>query len=418
MKILQNDCFVYSGVVRNLKVMLRILFYFCIVFISLSLSAKEKAGSIFLFTDFDETLIRSIDSPWKSYFILNKIEELHSIIQHTDNYEKMPLKFPISTDELSKMEYFLGKGPRRINRTDLFKLNQDLVYTDRPSYIIPGYYELNDAVSFKRYRHNPKVNYLLEDYLHTKTRQNKDRRSFYGLSYDTFSWLMKNPSGGEIIVNTLRGQKVEDFRQLFEAFVEHKDLEKMYSKSEFNSKFRLYSANSLGSRMHGRYLHEKKKNALTNELQDIVHRNLEEGEGFLHTNMDKALRGKREKKHLIIIAEDDPDLVSELFKKTQELSQQPLYRNKIKFVFFNAGRIDFVEDDKLFNGHRIFVFHNGYYRPIIEQELNELHISRKSARLFRIKYIKSPKRIKSSNNKSQSKKSKSNCRKTFKGGSS
>ena len=363
-----------------------ILFIVLLTFGSLSLHAEKKAGTTLLITDFDETLVRSVNSPWDSYYFLFRIDSIHSITQYTEEYDVSPLALPISIDEFQQIEYLLGQGAKRINRftSTPISLKENKRFSDRPNKIIPGYYRINEGASFSRFRHNPKINYLLEDYSYVQeNRKNGDRRSFHGISYGLFSWLMQNPAKGEVVIHTARSQDRQDFAELFKAFVEGGDLPRM------TKNFRVHSGTALESRLLGNSIGEKKISAVEIEVQQLSSVPLKKnGEGFIHVNKEKALRGEREKRHLVIVAEDDPRYAHDLFRKTQKLSQENLYRNKIKFVFFHAGKEDFIKDD-VFNENRVIVFDNGFTRPIVEAELKELRLSRNDVKFFNIKYLKS-----------------------------
>ena len=310
-----------------------LLFIVLLVFGSFSLHAEKKAGITLLITDFDETLVRSTNSPWNSYYILYRINSMHSIIQHTEEYENSPLRFPVSIDEFYRMEYLLGQGSKKVNRFTPLTLKEDKRYSERPQIIIPGYYRIHEEASYPRFRHNPKMNYLLEDFIHMKENRKKgDKRSFRGISYNLFSWLMQNSTQGEVVIHTARSQLHIDFAELFKAFVKEGDLPRM------TSNFRVHSATALESRLFGNSIGEKKASAVEMEVQQLSSMALKEGEGFIHANKEKALRGEKEKRHLVVVAEDDPRYAYELFRKTQKLSQENLYRNKIKFVFFSCRK--------------------------------------------------------------------------------
>ena len=87
--------------------------------------------------------------------------------------------------------------------------------------------------------------------------------------------------------------------------------------------------------------------------------------------------------------------------------------------FFHAGKKEFVSDN-IFNENRIIVFDNGFPRPIVEEEIKELHLSRRDINFFNIKYLKSNKKIpvhskKKTQRKNQTNKNniRKNCKKPF-----
>ncbi len=363
------------------------IFLFIVTLIPLAIAGKKGdgyAGHTVLVTDFDGTLMSEINSPWQPYYILEKIESLHSAIQYTEIHEKIPSSFPITIEEFHQMEHLLGLAGK-IKTLEEVKLKEDFLFKDRPLTIIPGYYTINESTSYDRFRFHENKNYLVEDLLLAFDRQKKQKtnKNFYGLTYDIASWLMKNPLKGDLAIHTARAQNHANFDQFFETLLKNDHL------TQISHQFRLHALSSVDSRTYGRTLLDKKVGAIDIEVKQLSLKPIRnKGKGFIHVEKQKSIQGERENKHLMIVAEDHPEYADALFKKVQKSSQENLYRHKIKFVFIHAGRDKYIEDDKTFDGYRILVFNNGFFRPITDVELiEELNMHPKNINRFNIKYL-------------------------------
>ena len=401
----------------------KIVFLMLFAFAPLSLQA-----TVILITDFDGTLILDQKSPFRTYYYLTKVEHLHSIIQYKPAYDTLMPVFPVSVDEYEDIELLLAKGDGKIKSLKPFSLKKDPLSLmnsknsleisssdifDRPSSILPGFYYLNSEIAFKRYRHNPQINYLLEDFKLAKKRQelSKINKSFKGLTFDTFSWIMNNPKEGEISINTARSQTHNDFLQAFQFLVKTKDLNSLNQTT-----FRIHQGNGFASREHGKSLIEKKVEGLRLEAGGIAMKRLNSQDtAVLHIDQDKAIKGVTEVRHTVIVAENDAYLSTLFLQEIEHLSKMKDYRKKLKFIFIFAGDKEYLEESRHLRGYRAVVFdQKGFTRPITDKELfKELHISRETARKFGIKFIKyQVNRINPPIKKNKKSKVKS-CKKTF-----
>ena len=390
---------------------------FIVLFISsISLSFGEAknskwAGSVMLLTDFDGTLVNELNSPWKPYYILEKVRSFHSSVQYTKAFEKLPLRFPITIEEYYQMEHLLGWS-EKIKPSKPITLKKDIALPDRPLSIIPSYYTINEESSYERFRKTPDRNFLLEDLSYALERQKVSRKNFYGMTYETASWIMKNPSLGYLSIHTARSQDYQDFNEFFNQLLKTGGLQQL--------KFQVHPLNGPKSRDYGKNLLERKEGVVDLGVRHLHQIHLKkEGEGFLHINKQKALNLEKEQKHILVVAEDHPEYAHALYKKTRQASQENFYKNSIKFIFIHAGKMEYVKD-----GNRIVVFDNGFPRLITDIELKEeLNMSTQAIKRFGINYATVPKRIvlnQKSNTKTQKNLKKKTevqktCKSTFKG---
>lgn len=368
------------------------------IFLLLFMGIPAQAGLVLL-TDFDGTLIKDRQSSFKGYYFLKRIEQLHTIAQYDSSYDNFIQEFPVSVEEYIELEARLAKGNGQIKSLEPVRLNPDpvtngilqpeMVGNQRPDFITPGLYYLNEEIAFLRYRHSPIKNYLLEDFQLAKKRQKINKKSFYGLTYGIFSWLMENPSSGEIAITTARSQNHKDFLEAFHFLLGQNDLKRV------DKNFRVYLGHGIKSRKFGKNLVDRKIESLRLETEGISMKKLRPEDLVLHIDQDKALLGEKELRHIVLVSEDSYEFSTAFVEAMEILSKSPEYRKKIKFVFLFSGDNKYVQDSKFLKNYRGVVFDGkGFTRPLIEEELKEIHLSRQAARNFEVNYIQNSKKSK------------------------
>jgi hypothetical protein len=298
--------------------------------------------------DFDGTIINdsSLDSPWKTPWVLKKIDQVSNSAQLDPDLNKLPSTIQVSFAEYMKYYSDWGKGNSSIAGLKKITLPADL-YLERPQVIIPGYYFADPNLTFQYYKasHNG-ANYLIDDYQKAKERLRLSRSqkiAFLGDAWDLFQHVLSDLSTvGNLNLFTARTQTQEDFIEFFKA-LEIDGLikySKGYNKRNLQVTPTIHNLQGPDSILTGRSLVEGKKNVVIATVKQLSNSSAE-------PTLDYSISdpSKTDYMHTVVIGEDDPNNISNLLKTLKELSYGT-YTRKIKLVLFISGPFETVLEYK------------------------------------------------------------------------
>jgi hypothetical protein len=321
--------------------------------------------------DFDGTIVddQSETSTWRTYWLLIRVDQLHSVMQPMPMSSGAPATIRISYREYLKYMKHLARD-EIFNLLETVPLEDDPLLKGRRREFVPGFYRVDPAQTFKYYRpatDQKNKSYIINDYNHAKTRTAimtaRDDGKVYdwrGPAWRLFQAGMSDPSTvGDTKIFSSRWhtpQEVEALMQLWKAdgeigFTNGFDIRGRPTQLTF------YSLSAPESRLYSRdpsELAARKAQIVRDEATALLHAPFVPGD----------------ESHTLIVAEDEPRYVDAVAVALRELSSSPGFVHQMKFVLFNTT----VHPSDLASARYKWpytVFERGTARPATSQEIQE-----------------------------------------------
>jgi hypothetical protein len=334
---------------------------------SLGPLSRAQAGRVVRLLDFDGTIVddQSDFSAWRSYWTLVRVDELHTMMQSIPAVEGAPPTVEISyRDYLRNRPLFARQNV--FNSLERVRLEEDPIFRGRPREFVPGWYQVDPALTFKRYRPGTRgQNYILRDWEHAENRARimnersggKPHYDWRGPAFALFFAGMSDPATvGDTKVFSARWHTPDETQELMDAWAKagaipfsrgvnsRGDATTIKWHSLSSPEARLFSSDS-------RQLAARKAQVVQDEATALLH----------------APYDGRPSPHTLIAAEDDPRNVDAIAAKMLELSTSGGFSYNVKFVFFNVSSdADFKFAKYPF---RFAVFERGRARSATEAEI-------------------------------------------------
>lgn len=340
--------------------------------------------------DFDGTITddRSDLSSWRTPWILRRIDQLRNLLQPNPVKLDLPETVEVSYREYRELGGLLGKGSALISSLQKYELRPDPIHQERPVDFVPGFYAVDDGITFKYYRPSPRrqKSYLVDHLNEAEERAailNKEKAERLGRNLqarEMFRWqglafpLLKKAmyskyTVGDLVLMTARWHADWEYKKFF------RELHAMnYTAfaSGVNSHGdtiypRVHSLQEPESLQFGRYgLGQRKAAVVQTEAAELLSRNLPKHSELSSDGLE-AERGIRREVKTLIVAEDDPRYLDSIRKVLEALSSDLYYTHQIKFILLNTGQPDEVNQARW--PWRWTVFHKGFGRPALPAEL-------------------------------------------------
>lgn len=347
--------------------------------LALTICVVPAQAKIVRLLDFDGTIVRDHGpfSTWRTYWILQRVDQLHSMMQPVAGLREAPETLQISFDEYLAYNRFLAKNGI-INGFQSVLLERDPLRPNRPLSFVPGFYQVEDNLTFKYYRPSgqPNRNYILSDYREALARtkilnsEGETRYDWRGGAFSLFrAGLGKKESVGDTVIFSARWSYPSQLQQLVEQMRKDGFIANSVGKNFDGTKayVRFHALSAPESLVFGRGgIGRKKVAVLTDEVRQLLwsaspkHRELAVGESA-------AKAGKFIEAHAIVVAEDDPRYVEDLRKAMENLSSDLYYSTKIKFVLVNTGAQDAIQSARW--KWKYTVFDRGIGREALPEEI-------------------------------------------------
>jgi hypothetical protein len=345
-----------------------------------TLQTSVSDAKVVRLLDFDGTIVRDQGpySTWRTYWILQRVDQLHSMMQPVPYLVEAPETLQISYNEYVQFNRYLAKDGM-INSLTAVDLEKDPLRPDRPTSFIPGFYQVDDNLTFKYYRPSgkPNKNYLLSDYREAVKRtallnQNGETRyDWRGPAFALFQGGLARPdSVADTVIFSARWSYQPQVQQLIEEM--HKDREVVYAQGvnldKSKSFVRFHALSAPESLLFGRSgIGSKKVAVLNDEVRQLLWstspKHLE-----LAVSGRAAKNGDTGETHTMIVAEDDPRYVDDLRRALENLSSDLYYSANIKFVLFNSGTSENIKSARW--KWKYTVFERGIGREALPQEID------------------------------------------------
>lgn len=352
-------------------------------------TAQTEARTLYLL-DFDGTITddQSDLSSWRTPWILRRIDRLRSLLQPNPLRLDLPETIELSYREYRRLAPLLGKGDGQINSLAPATLDFDPLYPDRPTQIIPGYYAIDENITFKYYRPSRRrsVSYLvthLEEAVARAKLLNVQRSQMLGRKLspsEQSTWkgrafpllqhaLSKPETVADLVVATARWHADWEFHKFLKALQTAGEIQYTHGPSRGGIKAhpRFHSLSEPESLQFGRHgLGPKKAEVLKAEAAQLLNSPADMHEELSQDPVEAA-KGLKRKTHTMIVAEDDPRFVQAMRKTLEELSGELYYSTHVKFVLLNAGTDEDVRQARW--PWRYTVFHLGFGREATREEI-------------------------------------------------
>lgn len=141
-------------------------------FVVVAAASGAQAGRTVRLLDFDGTIVddQSATSTWRTDWILARIDRMHSAMQVVPAQEAAPPTLSVSYRDYLRYANRLGRDGM-INSLTPVPLDPDPVFRGRPRSFVPGWYQIDDSITFKRYEPTPRgTDYLVQDWQNAELR--------------------------------------------------------------------------------------------------------------------------------------------------------------------------------------------------------------------------------------------------------
>ena len=339
---------------------------FFILFTTVQIQAK-----VVYVLDFDGTIVDDADiaSPWKTPWVLRRIDRINSSTQLSQNLIQSP-----ETIEISFAEYIslMGKwsvGNGNVGSYREAKLSAD-PFLNRPKTIIPGYFFVDENSTFRFYKKGPQEeNFLLLNYQQAMERikkQKLDPLSFAGPAFPMLMKAMSNPlTVGDVHIFTARNQGDEAFQIFFQQLEADGFIANSIGQNRRGLPTRptLHQLQGIESILYGRNLVEGKKSVAESIIRQLSNSSAELTQDYSAADPSKVIQT-----HTVIVAEDDPNNVKALVQLLNELSHGHTTRN-LKIVLMNSAPDHILQASLFPYNMKWVVFNQGFPRAATAQEI-------------------------------------------------
>jgi hypothetical protein len=346
-----------------------IVFSFLSFFV-LSTPIHTQAKIVYVL-DFDGTIVDDahIASPWKTPWVLRRIDRLNSSTQVNQNLIQSPETIEVSFAEYISLVGKWSVGNGSVGSYREARLNQDL-YLNRPKTIIPGYFFVDENSTFRFYKKGPhEENFLLLNYQQAMERikkQKLDPLSFAGSAFPMLMKAMSNPlTVGDVHIFTARNQGDEAFQMFFEQLEADGFIANAIGQNKRGLPTRptIHQLQGIESILYGRNLVEGKKSVAESIIRQLSNSSAELTQDYSAADPTKVVQT-----HTVIVAEDDPNNVKALVQLLNELSHGHTTRN-LKIVLMNTAPDHILQSSLFPFNMKWVVFNHGFPRPATSQEI-------------------------------------------------
>lgn len=328
-------------------------------------------SKIIYILDFDGTIVDDgrLDSVWKTPWVMRRIDRVNSSTQLRLNLVESPETIEVSAAEYVALAGQWSVGNGSVGSYKEVKLQKD-PFLNRPELIIPGYYFVDENLTFRFYKKGPNdENYLELHYQQARQRIQAlgvDPLSFAGPAFPVLVQALSSSSTvGDVHIFTARNQGHDAFQLFFQqlsddGFVKFSSGE---NKRGLVTKPTLHQLQGLESILYGRYLTDGKKSVAENLI-----RQLSNSSADLTNDYSSEDPSKVSSTHTVIIAEDDPSNIQALFKLLNELSHGHTTR-KLKIVLMNTAPDHVLRASSYPYNLKWVVFNQGFPRAATGLEI-------------------------------------------------
>jgi hypothetical protein len=364
-------------------------FFFFVTICTFLISLSVEARVVYLL-DFDGTITddQSDLTSWRTPWILRRIDRRRSLLQPSPEEFDLPETFEITFQEHRRLASLLGKGDGLIGSLTPLTLEPDPLRGGEPITFIPGYYAVDDRITFKYYRpaRRRQKSYLVNDLQEAIARadvmnaekmeilgrplREEEKYRWKGYGFPLLKKALASPyTVSDLVIFTARWHADWEFQQFLSLLKKQGLIENDRGRSRNNrvSWPRFHSLNEPEALQFGRYdLGEKKANVLLAEAASLLN-----SPGVTHEELSsdslEAKMGIKRRVHTMIVGEDDPRYLDTLRKTMEALSGELYYTHKIKFILLNTGSDADVARARW--PWRWTVFHKGFGREALPEEI-------------------------------------------------
>jgi hypothetical protein len=340
--------------------------------------------------DFDGTITddQSPLSSWRTPWILRRIDRLRSLLQPNPARLELPQTIEISYREYRQLARLLGKGDGQINSLQPITLAPDPLHPEKETEIIPGYYAVDEHISFKYYRparrryYSYLVNHLEEAVKRTQILNDdlvgrlgreplpEEKYKWKGLAFPLVQLALSNPETvTDLVVMTARWHAEWEFQKFLKTLRDLGEIQYVHGSDRGRRRVlpRFHSLAEPESLQFGRHgLGSKKANVVMAEAAQLLNSPANFHEE-LSADPVEAAKGVRRSTHAMIVGEDDPRFVDSIRKTLEALSGELYYSHKIKFILLNTGSDEDLKQARW--PWRWTVFHLGFGREATLDEV-------------------------------------------------
>ena len=356
---------------------------------SLTVVSPRAFGLTKYFLDVDGTTFddQSARSTWGRMWHLKLVETPRNVLQPDPRGLALPEIFPVTFREYKRLRPHLARGPAELNRLDPMPLDVDPIYPDRPRTIIPGYYYASPDVTFIEYRpgRDGTSSYLVDRQEEAIVRARKmnaelaetlgrpptadEAFRWQGPAMDLIRHAMSRPKTVDrIYFRTAGDHQPWEWQALFNIWKREGVIKHAFGKNGFGERTvpHVKSISDWDAMLLGRRFDVRKGNELRMMAEALANSSADQ-HAELSPDEREAARGIERTGHTLIVAEDDPNMLTDLRQHLMALSGEIQITNRVKFVLLNA-RVAGDPVDPLFP-YEWTVFHRRLQRPATAAEI-------------------------------------------------
>jgi len=347
------------------------------------------------FLDVDGTVLddQSERSAWRRMWHLKLVETPRNSLQPDPRKLGLPDVFPVSFREYKALRSRLARGSGELNWLKPVDLEFDPLYPERPRQIIPGYYFVSSDMTFAEYRPGrdgrsylvqrqeeaiARAKMLNEELERKLGRPPNDAEAFHwqGPAMALVQHAMSRPKTVDrVYLRTAGDHAPEEWRALFKIWEREKIIKHAFGRNARGERTspNVKTISDWEAILMGRHFDERKGVDLRALAEAMANESLDQHRE-LSPDAREAERGVERYGHTLIVAEEMPNMLTDLRQQLMALSGEHQITNRLKVVLLNAtpkgDRVDPLWP------YEWTVFHRRLQRPATAAEI-ELWTGRK-----------------------------------------
>lgn len=335
----------------------------------------ETLAHLTIVSDLDGTVNndRGENAGWITPWRLKLIPDRRTPLQPSPREELEGVQFPeyidVSYAEYLSLRRLWGKEGGAIGDLNPITLPPVPLFRETSIHVIPGYYQIDRPDTYQFYRPATDGTNRLLLGLRDAVKRSKanPKLEWKGMAFPLMQAALSNDANRTFVLSTARDELNVNIAEFFQ---ELKKLDYIQRQVELKDGkldgVRAHFLSSPDAIRFGHTMSERKVGVAVAEGEQAL--STPKAEHLeLVPNEEGALRGETRMGHTLIFPEDDVRYATDMVRRLREISSDKDFTQRIKFVFFFAGREEDLGSPAL--PYRWIVFDKGFMRKALPVEI-------------------------------------------------